>query len=692
MHMPPTAVDRSDPSDSSDQTAPTDPTDRTDLLEPIPSDDAGPRRAGRIQDRHTQWAVDIHHTMNRESQLQDLVVREDDSPTWHEVPELATDVPAESFVVPGYEILEELGRGGMGLVYKARQLALNRLVALKMLLPRRAVPAQARRRFLQEAKIMALLQHPNVVQIHEIIERDDDPLLVMEYVPGGDLAERLDGRVMMPQAAAKLLAVLARTVHAAHSLGVVHRDLKPTNILLTEDGTPKICDFGVAKWCDSPSDGTQTGHVLGTPSYMAPEQLRDAHSKAGPSVDVYALGAILYEVLTGTPPFRAENSLDILHMVVTQEPVSPRQLERRTPRDLETICLKCLEKLPEQRYPTAQALADDLERFLDRQPIHARPLGPVARLWRWGRRHPLVASTVAGISLTVAIVLVLLASFNRRLSAELTRTNHEREQVVAARETLHCALVREVAQRLDGDLRELAAVPLTLAALLEQSDDWDERELQGTMRAILDRSPLVFGLCVAYEPFAWSDKRKDFALYLFRTSNGYTTKQLGTPDYQPHYRQWDWYQLGLNTTKGKWSEPYVGTGANGKPMVSYSAPLYRGERCVGVVTADLAMEYFAELRGGLDRLTIGTDSCCFVVSAGDCVLAHSDNRFEYPAPSSDLTHLPLVASTRSLIQRWHTMERGTSRGVDFATGRTARFYFERVPAAHWTVVLATFEP
>jgi predicted Ser/Thr protein kinase len=617
--------------------------------------------------------------------------RSEDSPTWNESPVIATDVQIEPFVVPGYEILGELGRGGMGMVYKARQLALNRLVALKMLLPRRALPAQARRRFMQEAMIMALLQHPNVVQIYEIIERNNDPLLVMEYVSGGDLAERLNGRVMMPQAAAKLVAVLARTVQAAHSLGVVHRDLKPTNILLTEDGTPKICDFGVAKWCDSPNEGTQTGQVLGTPSYMAPEQLRDAQLKPGPLVDVYALGAILYEVLTGTPPFHAENALDTFHLVVTQEPASPRQLERRTPRDLETICLKCLEKRPEQRYATAQALADDLERFIEQQPIHARPLGPAARLWRWGRRHPLVASTVGGVTLTVAIVLVLLASFNRRLSDELTRTSQERERVVAARETLHGALVREVAERLDGDLREMAAVPLTLAALLEHSADWEERELQATMRAILDRSPLVFGLCVAYEPYAWSDKQKDFALYLFRTPSGYTVKQIGTPDYQPPYRQWDWYQLGLNSTKGKWSEPYVGTGANGKAMVSFSAPLYRGDRFLGVVTADLAMEYFAELRSGLDRLGTGGDSCCFVVTGGDRVLAHPDEQFEYPAPSSDLSRLPLVASTRSLIQRWHTLERGTGSGVDFATGRTARCYFERVPTTNWTVVLETFQ-
>jgi serine/threonine-protein kinase len=209
-------------------------------------------------------------------------------------------------VLPGYEILEELGRGGMGVVYKARQIALERIVALKTLLPHGTVPEQEKRRFLREAKIMALLQHPNIVQIHEVVDLREHPQIVMEYVPGGNLSEKLGGKPLPPRAAAELAAVLARTVQAAHHQGVVHRDLKPTNVLLTAEGTPKICDFGVAKWFDGPGDGTQTGQLMGTPSYMAPEQLHRSQTNVGPTVDVYALGALLYELLTGRPPFLAD--------------------------------------------------------------------------------------------------------------------------------------------------------------------------------------------------------------------------------------------------------------------------------------------------------------------------------------------------------------------------------------------------
>jgi hypothetical protein len=289
--------------------------------------------------------------------------------------------------IPGYELLDELGRGGMGVVYRARQVRLNRVVALKMVLAGGHAGAEDLTRFRTEAEAVARLQHPNVVQIHEIGECGGLPFFSLEYVPGGSLAARLDGTPWPPTPAARLVATLARAVHAAHEAGVVHRDLKPANVLLGKDGEPKVADFGLAKQLASPGrqpgeDLTRTGMILGTPSYMAPEQAGGKGKEAGPACDVYALGAILYELLTGRPPFRGPTDLDTVLQVVSTEPVPPRLLNPRISRDLETICLKCLEKDPARRYASADALAGDLEQYLAGGPIAARSVNVLDRLAR----------------------------------------------------------------------------------------------------------------------------------------------------------------------------------------------------------------------------------------------------------------------------------------------------------------------
>jgi serine/threonine protein kinase/tetratricopeptide (TPR) repeat protein len=328
---------------------------------------------------------------------------------------------------PGYEILGELGRGGMGVVYRARQMSLNRLVALKMILaPEHAGPHQAAR-FRAEAEAVARLQHPNIVQVHEVGDHDGRPFFSMELVEGATLADRIDGHPQPASEAAGLVEVLARAVQHAHSRGVVHRDLKPANVLLLSGGErlnaagPKITDFGLAKRLDGPAAHTQTGTILGSPSYMAPEQTGRSRREVGPAADVYALGAVLYELLTGRPPFRAETPFDTLLQVVHDDPLPPSRLRPRLPRDLETICLKCLEKEPQRRYPTAEALAEDLRRFLDGKPVVARPLSPVGRGVRWARRRPAVAALVA-VGFLILAGLPSLAVWsnireNRRLAA-----------------------------------------------------------------------------------------------------------------------------------------------------------------------------------------------------------------------------------------------------------------------------------
>ena len=274
----------------------------------------------------------------------------------------------------GYEIISELGRGGMGVVYKARQLRLQRIVALKMILGRGFSSGELRERFLIEAEAIARLQHPNIVQIYENGETADNHWFSLEYCSGGSLDQRLAKGALPAREAAELVEKLARGMAAAHLKGIVHRDLKPANVLLTEDGTPKITDFGLAKKLDDLGGSTNADVIVGTPSYMAPEQACGESILAGPATDVYSLGAILYECLTGRPPFRAANAIRTLELVRKHEPVPPHQLAPQTPTELEAICLKCLQKVPTRRYASARDLADDLHHYLHGHPLQTTPL------------------------------------------------------------------------------------------------------------------------------------------------------------------------------------------------------------------------------------------------------------------------------------------------------------------------------
>jgi serine/threonine-protein kinase len=296
--------------------------------------------------------------------------------------------------VAGYDVGEELGRGGVGIVYRARHQRLNRLVALKMLLAGPYARPRELERFLREAEAVAGLRHPNIVQVYDVGDVDGRPYFTMELVEGTSLAERIAGVPQPAGEAARLLTQMADAVHAAHQAGVVHRDLKPGNILLTPDGAAKVTDFGLAHRLDGADGLTVTGVPIGTPSYMAPEQARGDRGAIGPRTDVYALGAILYELLTGRPPFKGETATATLQQVMADEPVLPARLNARVPRDLQTICLKCLQKDPGKRYATAADLAADLGRFLRHEPILARPAGWMERLARWVRRRPAPAAVV----------------------------------------------------------------------------------------------------------------------------------------------------------------------------------------------------------------------------------------------------------------------------------------------------------
>jgi tetratricopeptide (TPR) repeat protein len=333
--------------------------------------------------------------------------------------------------VPGFELLEQLGQGGMGKVYKARQLAPARVVALKMILAGAHAGPEDVGRFRTEADAVAGLQHPHVVQLFQVGDHNGLPYFCMELCGGGSLAHQLQAAPLEPRQAAALLERLAGAVEAAHRQRILHRDLKPANVLLTAEGEPKISDFGLAKRLDHVSGPTQTGAIVGTPSYMAPEQAQGNSKEIGPAADVYALGAILYECLTGRPPFKAATTLETLRQVLVEEPVPPSRLQPGVPRDLETICLKCLEKDRARRYPSAADLAADLRRHQRDEPVQARRTGAWERLRKFARRNRgLTAGLAAGLfALLVGIAaLVAIAVLVSVHNAELAQTNQDLRQ------------------------------------------------------------------------------------------------------------------------------------------------------------------------------------------------------------------------------------------------------------------------
>jgi serine/threonine-protein kinase len=289
-----------------------------------------------------------------------------------------------------YEILEELGRGGMGVVYKARQIELERVVALKMILSSHLANPSDVQRFHTEAEAAARLQHPNIVSVHEVGVVDGQHFYSMEFIEGPSLSSRLGAGPLPGKIAARYLMLIARAIHYAHSHGILHRDLKPSNILLDANDQPHVTDFGLAKKLGGDSSQTHTGAILGTPSYMSPEQAAGKGKELTPACDVYGLGALLYELLTGRPVFQAESALDTIKLVLEQEPVPPRQHNEHIDPDLETICLKCLQKETQNRYKTAAALADDLEHYLNDEPIAARTFSMIDRLARTLQRDPKV--------------------------------------------------------------------------------------------------------------------------------------------------------------------------------------------------------------------------------------------------------------------------------------------------------------
>ena len=413
------------------------------------------------------------------------------------IPSASSEGASQTRLFGDYELLAEIARGGMGVVYRARQVSLKRVVALKMLLAGSFASRDFVQRFYREAAAVARLDHPNIVPVFEVGQHDGQHFFTMRLIEGQTLAQRLRGGTYPTRAAADLISKVARAVHYAHQHGVLHRDLKPANILLDASGEPFVTDFGLAKLTEVDQALTRPEGIVGSPSYMAPEQAAGNVNELTTATDVYSLGVVLFEMLTGVPPFKGDSVVEVLHKIVHKEPVPPRTFDGRIERDLQTICLRCLEKKPQSRYPSAAELADDLDRWLRLEPISARAVTSAERAWKWVQRHPALAAVAAMLMLLIFAVAIAspiaLWHMEQLREAEvLQRSRADRERDSAERRRVEADTARQVAEsrRLEAEqLRLVTEFSLYVADMRLAQESWEQGDVARMTQILTNHLP-----------------------------------------------------------------------------------------------------------------------------------------------------------------------------------------------------------
>ncbi len=537
-------------------------------------------------------------------------------------------------VIDGYDILERLGEGGMGVVYKARQCELNRLVALKTIRGGSQARADLMNRFRVEAEAVARLRHPNILQIYDIGASAGLPFVVLELLDGGSLRERLAGNPQPARAAAELLAILARAVHVAHQAGVIHRDLKPANVLYTTDGVPKITDFGLAKRLDSDTEHTESGQIMGSPSYMAPEQARGDSRNVGPAADVHALGAILYEMLTGRPPFKGDTPIETVRQVIDDDPVTPSRLVPRLPRDVETICLKCLAKEPRKRFASAQALAADLDRYLRAEPVLVRRTPPWERAAKWARRRPVAATVLALVTMAAFALLVAGVAYDRH------ERNHE----------------RLLDQRLAADRARYAQTIFTAQETQARGDLAGARSMLRELRPLIESEPKLGDLHILING------------QLARIEEGLTEQRSRAAD-RGRYDQFlrlrneaffrDTQFTGLDLPGSKQATRQAVEAA----LAVFAAPASSGAWRLAALPASLAARERTEIAQGCYELLL--------------VLAEAE-----PTPEAGMRRLDQAARLRPPTRAYHLRRAAClTRAGDAAAAQRERRQADRLPAS-----------
>lgn len=630
-----------------------------------------------------------------------------------------------------YKLLQQIGEGGMGVVYMAEQeQPVRRRVALKIIKPGMDT-AEVIARFEAERQALAMMDHLHIATVLDASATDTGrPYFVMELIHGVPLTTYCDDNRLTPRERLELFVPVCHAIQHAHQKGIIHRDIKPSNVLVTMyDGkpVPKVIDFGIAKAIDQRLTDktmfTRYGAVVGTTEYMSPEQAEMSALGVDTRSDIYSLGVLLYELLTGTTPLdrhklRQAGFTDMIRMIKEEEPsrpsaqlsnagtlkavaaarkMEPAKLANLVRGELDWIVMKCLEKDRTRRYESAGGLARDVQCFLNDEPVEACPPSTAYQLRRFARKYKKgLAAVLAFVALLFLGVIVSSWQAVRATRAE-EHMQAERDRALAAQNDLQLAVTRQVAERLESHLQQLETVGHSIQAALARGEDWKEDGLVEWLRELVRKDDRIHGLTLAFEPFQFDPKQKDYCLYVWRSPKGIEPDHLLPPKYVPLYREWGWYKNPLKEQRAQWSEPFFDQGGGGVLMVSYSVPFRRRGEIIGVLTVDLSInDFFKRLGGWLEELKLGHQgqrSYGFVLSGKGIFISHPDPAYQHPRTITTQGGVPADATFTELAQRiLQNRKTGTGRAIDPCTGRLATFLFARVPTADWSFVAVIEQP